>query len=331
MKRYGAQDDFGRRNLLELAFLRKYNTKEYRRYAKKLSWLSECLYYALWMYGIFTKDVLLTLFNSRKGLHISKEELEQLCAEFPKDLMMCCWSEDKNTIVADDLMKPAEPWRYESLQKEQDGKDFYFPETSELEDFYRNGYPAGQAEFQELGRMMIEWGGVERGDVPTHLFTVWKRIQNGADLEELLDYLGGLASEDEEKYYRIVSLVQNLNNRTRLRSNRGHTPEELFLQMQEQGETAGPLTVAPGSTVAADLLETASDDWREWESGLIWRAMRPGRCSRTERFRRSIRTILVRVDPGRSIRNVAGEIWYEESTESPLYRRNVGKANRPDV
>lgn len=27
-------------------------------------------------------------------------KLEQLCAEFPKDLMMCCWAEDKNTIVA---------------------------------------------------------------------------------------------------------------------------------------------------------------------------------------------------------------------------------------
>ena len=239
---------------------KKLDTREYRQYARKLSWLSECLYYASWMYGIFPKSVLLTLFNSRKGLHVSEKELEQLCADFPKDLMMCCWSEDKNTIVADDLMKPAEPWRYESLQKEQDGKDFYFPETSEVEDFYRNGYPAGQAEFRELGRMMMEWGGVESGDVATYLFPVWKRLQNGADLEELMDSLGGLAGEEEERCYRIVSLVQNLNNRTRLRSNRGHTAEEIFLQRQEKRETAGPLTVAPGSAAAADLLEAASDE-----------------------------------------------------------------------
>ena len=77
-------------------------------------------------------------------------------------MCLCCWSEDKNTIVADDLMRPAEPWRYESLQKEQEGKDFYFPKISEVEDFYRNGYPAGQAEFRELGRIMMEWGGVRR-------------------------------------------------------------------------------------------------------------------------------------------------------------------------
>ena len=75
-----------------------------------------------------------------------------------------------------------------------------------------------------------------------------------------MDSLGGLAGEEEERCYRIVSLVQNLNNRTRLRSNRGHTAEEIFLQRQEKRETAGPLTVAPGSAAAADLLEAASDE-----------------------------------------------------------------------
>ena len=43
--------------------------------------------------------------------------------------------------------------------------------------------------------------------------------------------------------------------------------------------------------------------------------MRLWQCSRTERFRRSIRTILAHADPGRSIRNAAGEMWYEASTE----------------
>ena len=59
-------------------------------------------------------------------------------------------------------------------------------------------------------------------------------------------------------------------------------------------------------------------NWREWESGLIWRAMHPGQYSRTERFRRSIRTILVLADPGRNIKNAAGKMWYEASTESLL-------------
>ena len=102
------------------------------------------------------------LIQFAEGTAYFEREVRQLCADFPRDLMMCCWSEDKNTIVADDLMRPAEPWRYESLQKEQEGKDFYFPKTSEVEDFYRNGYPAGQAEFRELGRIMMEWGGVRR-------------------------------------------------------------------------------------------------------------------------------------------------------------------------
>ena len=119
--------------------------------------------------------VCLHLFNSRKRLYISKEELEQLCAEFPKDLMMCCWAEDKNTIVADDLTKPAELWRYELLRKEQDGKNFYSPETSVMEDFYRNGYPAGQEKFRKLGRMM-ECGCRSSGD---GIRTNWREWESG--------------------------------------------------------------------------------------------------------------------------------------------------------
>ena len=63
------------------------NTAEYREYSRKMSWLAQCLNFGRKRYGIFGKDVLLELFNQKKGMHVSAEELEQLCFDFPRALI----------------------------------------------------------------------------------------------------------------------------------------------------------------------------------------------------------------------------------------------------
>ena len=67
----------------------KLNTPEFRKYARKMSWLSQCLDFGEAFYGVFDKDILREMFNVRKGFHISEEELERLCNEFPADMTEC--------------------------------------------------------------------------------------------------------------------------------------------------------------------------------------------------------------------------------------------------
>lgn len=67
----------------------KLNTPEFRKYARKMSWLSQCLDFGEAFYGVFDKDVLRKMFNVRKGFHISEQELEKMCNEFPADMTEC--------------------------------------------------------------------------------------------------------------------------------------------------------------------------------------------------------------------------------------------------
>ena len=81
----------------------KINTPEFRKYARKMSWLSQCLNFGEAFYGVFDKDVLRKIYNVRKGYHISEEQLEKMCNEFPDDMTECHMEEGQRFIVAEYL------------------------------------------------------------------------------------------------------------------------------------------------------------------------------------------------------------------------------------
>lgn len=101
----------------------KLNTLEFRKYARKMSWLAQCLDFGEALYGVFDKDVLRKMFNVRKGFHISEEELEKLCNEVPADMTECHLEEGQRFIVAEYL---AYDDRYKELLDIQAGKNFIF-------------------------------------------------------------------------------------------------------------------------------------------------------------------------------------------------------------
>lgn len=63
----------------------KLKTLEFRKYARKISWLSQCFDFGEAFYGVFDKDVLRKIFNARKGYHILEQELEKLCNDYCKE------------------------------------------------------------------------------------------------------------------------------------------------------------------------------------------------------------------------------------------------------
>lgn len=113
----------------------KLNTPEFRKYARKMSWLSKCLDFGEAFYGVFDKDILLEVFNTRKGFYISPEELEKLCNEFPSDMTECHLDRGQKFIVAEDL---AYDDRYKDLLDIQSDKDFNIPDYQEVLDYAEN-------------------------------------------------------------------------------------------------------------------------------------------------------------------------------------------------
>lgn len=240
----------------------KLNTPEFRKYARKMSWLSQCLDFGEAFYGIFDKDVLREMFNVRKGLHISEEELEKLCNEFPADMTECHLEEGQRFIVAEYL---AYYGSYKDLLDLQAGKEFYIPNEQEILDYARNFYlsqePAYQ-NFREFLQHEIEMTYEESDDVA---LDIWDKIQFDVDFTDIIRYLMDDYEDllDDAKMEQFIQLLQELNNNTRLQIHRGHKPNEMIQKAIEQGCFSQRPIVVPGSTEAADLLKSASEELKE--------------------------------------------------------------------
>lgn len=239
------------------------NTPEYREYSRKMSWLAQCLNFGEKLYGIFDKDVLRELFNQKKGMHISEEELEKLCFEFPVDLTGLHIEENYRYLVNESLVNGSDD--YKTLLEIQKGKTFYLPTPDEVEDFYQKGYLSQTPAYRTFTRFLKEKTNMTTWTSERLAGAFWRMIQDGSDLEDLLRAVEGILAEnglepDEQDEIEIVQCVQDLNNQTRLLINRGNTPLEVLEQEREQGLYQKPLTVTAGSTEAANLLREAAGE-----------------------------------------------------------------------
>lgn len=236
---------------------KKLNTPEFRQYAKKMSWLAQCLYFGENFYGVFDKDVLLEMYNARKGYHISYEELEHMCNEFPKDLTESHLEEGQRFIVAEYL---AYDDRYKELLDVQAGKDFYIPTAEEVLDYNKNLYLSMEPAYQKLKEFFQKEIGLSYRDADDEAAEVWAKIQYDVDFQDMFQYFLDLYGEEltERRLDRLVNLLQNANNHTRLQIHRGHTPNEIMQSDIRRGHFAKPPVIVPGSTNAANMLKDVS-------------------------------------------------------------------------
>lgn len=205
----------------------KLNTPEFRKYARKMSWLSQCLDFGEAFYGIFDKDVLREMFNVRKGFHISEEELERLCNEFPADMMECHLEKGQRFIVAEYL---AYDERYKDLLDIQAGKDFYIPNEQEILDYARNLYLSQEPAYQNFREFLQHEIGMTYEDADDVALDIWDKIQFDMAFTDIIRYLMDDYEEllDDTKMEQFVQLLQELNNNTRMQIHRGHTPNEMM-------------------------------------------------------------------------------------------------------
>ena len=240
----------------------KLNTPEFRKYARKMSWLSQCLDFGEAFYGVFDKDVLRKVFNVRKGYHISEEELEKLCNEFPDDMTECHMEEGQRFIVAEYL---AYSDRYKDLLDIQAGKDFYIPNEQEVRDYARNLYLSQKPAYQNFREFLQHEIGMTYDEADAEALETWDKIQFDIDFTEIVQYIIDVYEDllDGTKIEKIIQLLQEVNNNTRMRIHRGHTPNEMMRKGMEEDRFSQKPIVVPGSTEAANLLKSASEELKE--------------------------------------------------------------------
>ena len=240
----------------------KINTPEFRKYARKMSWLSQCLNFGEAFYGVFDKDVLRKIYNARKGYHISEEELEKLCNEFPDDMTECHMEEGQRFIVAEYL---AYDDRYKNLLDIQAGKDFYIPNAQEVLDYARNLYLSQEPAYQNFREFLQHEIGMTYDEADAEALETWDKIQFDIDFTEIVQYIIDVYEDllDGTKIEKIIQLLQEVNNNTRMRIHRGHTPNEMMRKGMEEDRFSQKPIVVPGSTEAANLLKSASEELKE--------------------------------------------------------------------
>ncbi len=227
----------------------KLNTPEFRKYARKMSWLSQCLDFGEAFYGIFDKDVLREMFNVKKGFHISEEELERLCNEFPADMTECHLEMGQRFIVAEYLIYDE---RYKDLLDIQAGKDFYIPNEQEIVDYARNLYLSQEPAYQNFREFLQHEIGMTYEDADDVALDIWDKIQFDMAFTDIIRYLMDDYEEllDDTKMEQFMQLLQELNNNTRMQIHRGHTPNEMIQKEMEEEHFAPMPIVVSGSTKA---------------------------------------------------------------------------------
>ncbi len=240
----------------------KINTPEFRKYARKMSWLSQCLNFGEVFYGVFDKDVLRKIYNVRKGYHISEEQLEKMCSEFPVDMTECHMEEGQRFIVAEYL---AYDDRYKNLLDIQAGKDFYIPNAQEVLDYSRNLYLSQEPAYQNFREFLQHEIGMTYDEADAEALETWDKIQFDIDFTEIVQYIIDVYEDllDGTKIEKIIQLLQEVNNNTRMRIHRGHTPNEMMRKGMEEDRFSQKPIVVPGSTEAANLLKSASEELKE--------------------------------------------------------------------
>lgn len=240
----------------------KINTPEFRKYARKMSWLSQCLNFGEAFYGVFDKDVLRKIYNVRKGYHISEEQLEKMCNEFPDDMTECHMEEGQRFIVAEYL---AYDDRYKNLLDIQAGKDFYIPNAQEVLDYARNLYLSQEPAYQNFREFLQHEIGMPYDEADAEALEIWDKIQFDIDFTEIVQYIIDVYEDllDGTKIEKIIQLLQELNNNTRMQIHRGHTPNEMMRKGMEEGCFSQRPIVVPGSTETANLLKSASEELKE--------------------------------------------------------------------
>ena len=240
----------------------KINTPEFRKYARKMSWLSQCLNFGEVFYGVFDKDVLRKIYNVRKGYHISEEQLEKMCNEFPDDMTECHMEEGQRFIVAEYL---AYRDRYKDLLDIQAGKDFYIPNAQEVLDYARNLYLSQEPAYQNFREFLQHEIGMTYDEADAEALETWDKIQFDIDFTEIVQYIIDVYEDllDGTKIEKIIQLLQEVNNNTRMQIHRGHTPNEMMRKGMEEGRFSQRPIVVPGSTETANLLKSASEELKE--------------------------------------------------------------------
>ena len=238
---------------------RTINTPAYQEERRGTYWLYHCLMMVDLLYACAPAAIVCRMMKKCLGRKVERAELESLWANIPDELNPCILLEDK--VIVKEALKDNVYLRIEASQGD---KKFYIPSSDEIVEYTENGYPVSDPYYSRLKTFFIEELDMDLDKSEEYMPAIWNRVSMGNSLADIMEMLGGqgIVFPSEKAMRKFVSLMTDVNNHTRMLSNRGWTPNEMLRQMPAAPDGRKP-AIVPMSSEAARLLGEAADELKE--------------------------------------------------------------------
>ena len=238
---------------------RTINTPAYQEERRGTYWLYHCLMMVDLLYACAPAAIVCRMMKKCLGRKVERAELESLWANIPDELNPCILLDDK--VIVKEALKDNVYLRIEASQGD---KKFYIPSSDEIVEYTENGYPVSDPYYSRLKTFFIEELDMDLDKSEEYMPAIWNRVSMGNSLADIMEMLGGqgIVFPSEKAMRKFVSLMTDVNNHTRMLSNRGWTPNEMLRQMPAGPDGRKP-AIVPMSSEAARLLGEAADELKE--------------------------------------------------------------------
>jgi len=236
------------------------NTNEFRNLRKRISWLVACFDMASWFYGAVPVDIMVKVFNQRKGL---KTDYHSLMADFEKIPK----SQRDFNLIGDLFVHRTllNKDNYKYLMRNQGNKDYYIPIENEIKDIAENQFIMNDPNVGKLIHYFIKHLDIPEEEAKEAVRNIQHEINGGCEMRDVFDAINemGICFKSQNDLKQILPILNTLWNNTRMLLNRGFKPNELFEAEKKHMRPFGPgnmPTIVPGSSTAAKLLMEGKDE-----------------------------------------------------------------------
>lgn len=256
----------------------KIDDTPFRVEQKKKGWMTECIHFFIDYYGIAPVEVIHKIYCQK--VDMSLPDMINMMENMPIDIVDSAIFPGK-MIGIDDLTEENPLYskhglliniplfeddkngqdELEYLLDQQNDKSFYIPTVQQIEEIHAFGYEQSSPAYQKLERYLQDIMNQTYEQAVTWCLNVWVNTYKENPIGDIITAMdeANVVFHSEREINEFLRFLMNAHNETRLKTNRGHRPNELIHKNQYHGMP----TIVPGSSHAAEMLREAGPRLKE--------------------------------------------------------------------
>lgn len=247
---------------------RRIDDEAFREDQKKKGWMMKCVHFFIEYYGIAPVEIIYELYKLK--VRDSIDHMINLLWDMPVDIVESCifpmdrlglaeWTKtdpiysERGLLIHIPMLEEGE---IGYLLNQQADKSFYIPSVNQIEEICRIGYEESAPAYKRIQNFLMRKMNIPYEPAITWCLQVWANSYEGESPAEVINKMtdADIEFQSEKQMEEFVGMLMEAHNSTRMKENRGHSPNELAVRELRGGIP----TIMPGSTHAAAMLRDAA-------------------------------------------------------------------------